>query len=193
MAEFGIGMLALAFGLCLYAVISSAVKLRLTQEVKFDDIRQASILSVIAVTGAVFILLAAFVTDNFRLAYVAQYSESSLSLVYKISALWAGQSGSLLLWLLLVSLAALGLHLSKKYRSDNTDIKLGLVVNAVRISFIVLLLFVSSPFETVSLTPRDGSGLNRCSRASDGCPSTDFVFRLQFNAGALCLCGGRVV
>lgn len=160
MAEFGIGMLALAFGLCLYAVISSAVKLRLTQEVKFDDIRQASILSVIAVTGAVFILQAAFVTDNFRLAYVAQYSESSLSLVYKISALWAGQSGSLLLWLLLVSLAALGLHLSKKYRSDNTDIKLGLVVNAVRISFIVLLLFVSSPFETVSLTPRDGSGLN---------------------------------
>ena len=82
MAEFGIGMLALAFGLCLYAVISSAVKLRLTQEVKFDDIRQASILSVIAVTGAVFILQAAFVTDNFRLAYVAQYSESSLSLGY---------------------------------------------------------------------------------------------------------------
>ena len=91
---------------------------------------------------------------------MAQYSERSLSLIYKISALWAGQSGSLLLWLFLLSLLVLVVHKSQKYRRSDLDIKLSVVVNLVRLCFVGLLLFAASPFATLSLTPLDGSGLN---------------------------------
>lgn len=153
-------MLCVALGLCLYVVIGSAVKLRSQKQAKFDDVRWAARLSVLAVTGAVVILFWAFLTDNFRLAYVAQYSESSLHPIYKISALWAGQSGSLLLWLFIISLVSLGLNLSTGYRSDNVDIKIGLVVHLIQTCFIVLLLFISSPFKTIIPAPPNGSGLN---------------------------------
>ena len=42
--------------------------------------------------------------DHFEIAYVASYSSKELPLMYKISAFWAGQQGSLLLWLLIHAL-----------------------------------------------------------------------------------------
>ena len=40
----------------------------------------------------------AFLTRDFQVSYVYQYSSRGLSTFYTISAFWAGQSGSLLLW-----------------------------------------------------------------------------------------------
>lgn len=160
MAEIGVALMYFALGFCLYAVIAGVVKLRSKADLSFADVRWASGLATAAVTGAVAVLVQAFLTDNFRLAYVAQYSERSLSLIYKISALWAGQSGSLLLWLFLLSLLVLVVHKSQKYRRSDLDIKLSVVVNLVRLCFVGLLLFAASPFATLSLTPLDGSGLN---------------------------------
>ncbi len=44
-------------------------------------------------------------TDDFTIYYVAQYSSTDLPAMYKISAFWAGQAGSLLFWLLIHALA----------------------------------------------------------------------------------------
>ena len=46
----------------------------------------------------------AFVSHDFRLRYVAHYSDRSMSLAYLLTALWGGQDGSLLWWLFLLSL-----------------------------------------------------------------------------------------
>ncbi len=52
-----------------------------------------------ALTGGALLLLAiAFLSDRFELAYVAQHASRALPLGLKLSALWAGQEGSLLLW-----------------------------------------------------------------------------------------------
>ncbi len=48
-------------------------------------------------------LLYAFLTRDFHVAYVTDYSSRNLPLVYTISALWGGQEGSLLLWAWLLS------------------------------------------------------------------------------------------
>ncbi|MDP6033458.1 MAG: hypothetical protein QGH04_06365, partial [Candidatus Marinimicrobia bacterium] len=53
---------------------------------------------------ATFILAYQLVQSNFDIDYVARYTSLETPVVYKISALWAGQSGSLLFWLFILSI-----------------------------------------------------------------------------------------
>src|SRR5829696_1637443 len=58
----------------------------------------------IALVGlAVLVLAFAFVSHDFRISYVARYSDRSMSTPFLIAALWGGQDGSLLWWLFLTS------------------------------------------------------------------------------------------
>jgi cytochrome c-type biogenesis protein CcmF len=47
-----------------------------------------------------------FVNDRFEYRYVANYSNRSLEIWFKIAGLWAGQTGSLLFWVLLLTFFA---------------------------------------------------------------------------------------
>jgi len=58
----------------------------------------------VASLGAAAALFAAILTDDFGYAYVVSYSSIELPLLYKISAFWAGQQGSFLLWLVIHAL-----------------------------------------------------------------------------------------
>jgi cytochrome c-type biogenesis protein CcmF len=122
--------------------------------------RRASSLSVAAVVISTLALVAAFVTSDFRLAYVARNSARSLSLIYKVSGLWAGQSGSLLLWLFIMSLFTIAVQKSRGLREVGLDVPVNVVINSVRLLFMLLLVFVISPFEVLQNPPYNGSGLN---------------------------------
>ncbi len=50
------------------------------------------------------VLLQAFLKKDFTFAYVAENSDASLSVFYRIAGFWAGQQGSFLLWLLLIAI-----------------------------------------------------------------------------------------
>ena len=50
------------------------------------------------------VLLQAFLKKDFSFAYVAENSDASLSVFYRISGFWAGQQGSFLFWLLLIAI-----------------------------------------------------------------------------------------
>ena len=56
------------------------------------------------IAGAFALLGWAFVQDDFSVTYVVQHGHSQLPLLYKLSAIWGGHEGSLLLWLLLLAL-----------------------------------------------------------------------------------------
>src|SRR5690348_13567667 len=62
--------------------------------------RNALLASFATTAVAAGLLVAAFVRNDFSLTYVAQHSSRELPLVYRLSGLWSGESGSLLLWLL---------------------------------------------------------------------------------------------
>jgi cytochrome c-type biogenesis protein CcmF len=49
------------------------------------------------------LLVYALLTGDFRLAYVAAHSNKAMPQVYKFTAWWGGQEGSLLLWSWLLS------------------------------------------------------------------------------------------
>lgn len=99
------------------------------------------------------ILIYLLLTHQFQYTYVARYSSSTQPLLYLISAFWAGQEGTFLLWALLTSV--LGLILLKKLEDSYA-----MSVVSVYTSFLYLLMLIKSPFESVVTAPRDGSGMN---------------------------------
>ncbi len=160
MAYIGIISLYLAFGLTIFAIITSCMAIRDNKVPQKKLTRQASAIATFAVSLATFSLALGFLSNDFRIAYVARHSMRSLPVIYKISALWAGQSGSLLLWLLVISILAFMLQRIREYRENDLDLRLGVVINLVRLFFLILILFVTPPFELLSDVPHDGSGLN---------------------------------
>jgi cytochrome c-type biogenesis protein CcmF len=59
------------------------------------------------ILAACLLLISAFLTDNFTLSYVWQNSARAQPIEFKVSALWGGQGGSLLLWTFVLASYAL--------------------------------------------------------------------------------------
>ncbi len=104
-------------------------------------------------------LLHGFLTDNFRLDYVFHYSSASQELPYKIGALWGGQSGSLLLWVLILSTMSMLLLFTNRTKNRAIMPAATAVLGVVISFFIILVNFVESPF-AVGPMRADGVGLN---------------------------------
>ena len=116
----------------------------------------------VALIGTAVVCLAyAFVTHDFRIRYVAHYSDRSMPLHYLFTALWGGQDGSLLWWLFLLS-AYIGVcvrWLGKRYLELQPYVIATLM--AIVLFFCVLMAFAANPFATNLAGARaDGEGLN---------------------------------
>lgn len=96
-----------------------------------------------------------FLTRDFRLSYVTAYSSFDLSFLYTLSAIWAGQEGSFLLWAFLSLL--LGLFLIKNLSEEEN---LGMFIYNLQIFALLFLLLKQSPFTLLQNVPLDGNGLN---------------------------------
>jgi len=109
-------------------------------------------------SAAVFTLVRAFLKDDFSFRYVASYSSSDLPAFYKLTALWAGQDGSLLFWLWVLCGLCLAFVLAEK-RDALSDRALP-VLAFVQAFFCLLLVLPTDPFGKLPVVPRDGRGLN---------------------------------
>ncbi len=106
------------------------------------------------------VLEVALFTRNFQLEYVAQYSNRALNWFYTFSAFWAGQSGSLLFWCLLLSGAAVVVIVQNRKKHPELLSYTAGVISVTMVFFLYLLVFKSSPFKMLPFTPQDGQGLN---------------------------------
>jgi cytochrome c-type biogenesis protein CcmF len=110
---------------------------------------------------AVLLLSYAFVSHDFRIRYVAHYSDRRMSTAYLLTSLWGGQDGSLLWWSLLLSGYVTGCvaWLKGRYRELQPYVIATLMV--IVAFFAVIMLFAANPFETSIAGARpDGEGLN---------------------------------
>ena len=105
-------------------------------------------------------IIASFLRSEFRYKYVAGYSNRELGLFYKITGLWAGQTGSLVFWALL--LALFGSIVVFQNRSRNREFMpyVAGTVLSVLAFFMVVIVAASNPFELMEFVPPDGRGLN---------------------------------
>jgi len=96
-----------------------------------------------------------FLGHRFEYEYVAQYSSRALSPALTFAASWAGQEGSILLWVTLA--AVLGLAL---LRQPGPLARPAMFFVGLLQSFLLLLLLVRTPFRMSDVVPQDGQGLN---------------------------------
>ncbi len=107
------------------------------------------------------ILVAAFYLHDFSLRYVATYSSRNLPMGYCLTALWAGQEGSQLFWLLILALYTTAYSLvHRRERSDPHFHATALVLLLVQHFFLSIVNFASNPYVRLDPVPADGNGLN---------------------------------
>jgi cytochrome c-type biogenesis protein CcmF len=112
--------------------------------------------------ASLILFTAAFLTDNFSIAAVAQYSSTKLPFFYKLSAVWAGASGSLLLWSVAVFLLLALWQFKIQNLGENISFNaIALSIGAgVCLAFSALLVFVARPFAGAEVPINEGMGLN---------------------------------
>jgi cytochrome c-type biogenesis protein CcmF len=160
MVDVGSLALAVAGVLALYAIVMSLVGVQWRRR----DFIASGEHAALAVWGLVLIavaaLLHALVTHDFNLEYVAHYSSSTLPLQYTIAALWGGQAGSLLFWVLILTSLSAVVHLQNRTRNRELMPYVTAVLMLVALFFLAMLTFVTKPFERLPFTPGEGQDLN---------------------------------
>ena len=109
---------------------------------------------------ALIMLIWAFLTNDFSIAYVANNSNTKLDPVYKISAVWGSHEGSMLLWVWTITVWA---SLFAVFSRDDELFKsrvLGVLLGVTGL-ICLFLIFTSNPFERLlPLVPPEGKDLN---------------------------------
>src|ERR1700760_3150533 len=101
----------------------------------------------------------AFVTSDFSLALVANNSNTLKPLIYKISGVWGNHEGSMLLWVLVLSLYAGAVAMLERGGARLTSAALG-VQGLLAAAFLIFILSTSNPFLRLAPVPFEGAGLN---------------------------------
>ncbi|MCP4396888.1 MAG: heme lyase CcmF/NrfE family subunit [bacterium] len=165
-----------------YAVIAASIAVKSGSANWMESAHNA----IYALTGLltldVFLLLYFLLARDFRLLYVANFTNIALSPMYVVSALWAGQEGSLLLWAWILSLCCVFfLHQAKKRgiqeryglqrlprslrqhlpRHFSDELSYAMIALAVILGFFLMqFLLYSNPFRVLDNAPLDGQGMN---------------------------------
>ena len=122
--------------------------------------RSAAYVQWLLVVASYVILTYAFYLNDFSIAYVAKTSNLQQPLMYRLSGVWGGHEGSLLLWILMLSSwTALVARFSRGIPRDMVARVLA-VLGFINIGFISFTLFTSNPFDRLFPVPLDGQELN---------------------------------
>ncbi|MDY6874170.1 MAG: cytochrome c-type biogenesis CcmF C-terminal domain-containing protein [Chloroflexota bacterium] len=160
LSEIGSILIGLALFTTFYAIFALVYGLRNNDHSWRESGQRALYSGSALLLLALILLLVAFITDQFQFIYVATHSNSVLPLALKMSAIWAGQEGSLLLWaflqLLFTSLIA------RKIEEDRTAVTTWatVILAVITAFFVAMTLVFSNPFLATTSAPLDGQGMN---------------------------------
>ena len=107
-----------------------------------------------------FSLVVLFVLSEFSNITVFNNSHTTKPLFYKISGTWGNHEGSLLLWLLILTLSLFIYFLSSKSRPNKERLLNLIFQEVIIIGFLIFLIKTSNPFNQVFPIPKEGLGLN---------------------------------
>lgn len=107
------------------------------------------------------ILMWSFYVDDFSVKYVAGHSNTLLPVRYKLSAVWGGHEGSLLLWVLMLAIWTLAVSVFSKKLPIDMLARVLSVMGMIAVGFLLFMLLTSNPFDRVlPNVPLEGSDLN---------------------------------
>ena len=116
-------------------------------------------------TIAAGLLINALITGDFRLAYVAAHSNHDMPSIYKFTAWWGGQEGSLLLWAWLLSVYSAIIVFTNRRKFREMMPLVTTIMMTTLAFFVGMITFVASPFRVLMagkgiIDVGDGSGLS---------------------------------
>ncbi|HUT21424.1 MAG TPA: heme lyase CcmF/NrfE family subunit [Anaerolineae bacterium] len=160
MAGIGYWALVLTLGVSLYTALVSVLGARRRNGPMLESARNGALVAAATGTIAAGALLYLLLSRDYNLKYVAEHVSSALPNVYVFSAFWAGQEGSLLLWLWFLVLMTGSLILwTRIWRAPYAPYVLATM--AVTQAFLALvLILLSNPFAVLPNPPLQGRGMN---------------------------------
>ena len=130
------------------------------------DQRLMAVAPPVAVAGfglvayAYFALTMAHVTSDFSLLNVIENSHSAKPLIYKITGVWGNHEGSMLLWVLVLSLFAAAVALLSQSMPQDMRANVLSVQSWITAAFLLFILATSNPFARILDAPIEGKDLN---------------------------------
>lgn len=158
-----LGQFALILSLCLSAAlfVLPLVGAHYGSNVLMQSSRSLATGFFIFVAFAFFCLTYSFIHDDFSVKYVASNSNSLLPVYYKISAVWGGHEGSLLLWILMLAGWTFAVAIFSRSLPLDMQARVLAVMGFVALGFLSFILFTSNPFDRIlPVPPQDGGDLN---------------------------------
>jgi cytochrome c-type biogenesis protein CcmF len=101
-----------------------------------------------------------FVTNDFSVLYVANNSNTALPMQYKVAAVWGAHEGSLLLWVLILSIWTTAVAIFSRSLPDTVVAQVLGVMGFICAGFLLFVIFTSNPFERLIPAAIDGADLN---------------------------------
>ena len=146
--------------LLIYCVpIIAGIAIYLSLSKKETKLLDFSLLSLLGIqTTSLLLLLYFFYTTNLDYKYISDYSSKELNLLYKLSGLWAGRDGTLLIW---TWSATLFMVLERRYNTNNDEQKeITTTICCLLIFSLSIIQLYINPFSRNEITPEVGNGLN---------------------------------
>src|SRR5690554_3509151 len=123
--------------------------------------RPAALAQFMFVLFAFLCLIQAFLADDFSVTYVALNSNSALPWYYKVSAVWGGHEGSLLLWAMILAAWTFAVAIFSRDLPEEMFSRVLAVMGMISIGFLLFMLMTSNPFDRqLPFFPEDGRDLN---------------------------------
>jgi cytochrome c-type biogenesis protein CcmF len=101
-----------------------------------------------------------FVSNDFSVLNVASNSNSSLPVHYRFAATWGSHEGSLLLWVLMLTVWTLAVTVFSRQLPPQLLARVLSIMAIISVGFIAFMLFTSNPFERLLPAAADGRDLN---------------------------------
>src|SRR5437870_12290171 len=158
MDRLGTFALVLALGLAVYGLVASIVGVRRDRPVLVESGRTSACSLRAVVAAANGAMLAAILSNDFRIKYVAKNSSRATPTFFKVLSLWSADEGSLLLWNLILAgfIAAVAFRF-RRHLPETLPWAMA-VMYGVSAFYLLLVYGPTSPFQRLSMSLADGRG-----------------------------------
>jgi cytochrome c-type biogenesis protein CcmF len=144
--------------LAVYGLVASVIGARRDRPLLVESARTTafSLLAVVAAANGA--MLAAILSNDFSIRYVAENSSRATPTFFKVLSLWSADEGSLLLWNLVLAGYIAAVAFRFRRRKPETFPWAMAVMYMVSAFYLVLVLGPTRPFATLVSAPVDGRG-----------------------------------
>ena len=158
--ELGNLALALALGLAVVQGTLPLVGAQRAHQAWMGLARPAACAQLVFVALAFAALAWSFLVSDFSVAYVAQNSNRVLPWFYRLTAVWGGHEGSILLWTLVLAGWSTAVALASRSLPAELAARVLAIMGLISVGFLLFMLLTSNPFARLTPAPLDGADLN---------------------------------